>query len=72
MLKNDIERLKPFKQSSTLLVTINDSGAAAKLSDIRINPLYYTDGATHEPEYIALRHESICANKNNETIRDKV
>jgi len=72
MLKNDIERLELFKQSSKLLVTIDDSGAAAKLSDIRINPLYYTDGAINEPEYIALGKEFVSANKNNKIIKGEV
>ena len=72
MLKNDIERLEFFKQSSKLLVTIDDSGAAAKLSDIRINPLYYTDGAINEPEYIALGKEFISANKKDKTIKGEV
>ena len=72
MLKNDMVRLKLLKQNAKLLVTIDDSGTAAKLSDIRINPLYYTDDAINDPRYIALGKEFICANKNNKIIKDKV
>jgi len=72
MLKNDMVRLKLLKQNAKLLVTIDDSGTAAKLSDIRINPLYYTDDAINDPRYIALGKEFICANKNSKIIKDKV
>jgi spore coat polysaccharide biosynthesis predicted glycosyltransferase SpsG len=72
MLKNDMVLLKLLKQNAKLLVTIDDSGAAAKLSDIRINPLYYTDDAINDPGYIALGKEFICANKNSKIIKYKV
>jgi len=72
MLKSYEKRLELFKQNSRLLVTIDDSGTAARLADIKINPLYYSDDAINDPDYIALGKEFICANNNNKIVNDKV
>ncbi len=72
MLENDPERLRYFKQNTRLLVTIDDPGNAARLADIRINPLYYNDNAITDPAYVALRKEFIQANKISKVIKDKV
>jgi len=72
MLENDTERLRNFKQNTRLLVTIDDAGSAARLADIRINPLYYTDNAITDPRYIALLKEFIQANNTSKIIKEKI
>lgn len=72
MFKNDVERLKYFKQYTLLLVTIDDPSGAARWADIRINPLYYNDDAITDPVYVALRKEFIRANKISKVIKDRV
>ena len=72
MLRNDAEKLKSIKESTRLLVTIDDPGDAARWADIRINPLYYNDDAITDPAYVALRKEFISANRTSKFIKEKV
>lgn len=62
MLNNNPERLERFRRNTDLLVTIDDTSDAAKVADIRINPLYYAEGAVNDFSFVALSHEFIRAN----------
>lgn len=72
MFKNDAKRIRNFKQSTRLLVTIDDPTDATRWANIRINPLYYSDNAITGPAYVALGKEFIQANKTSKVIKKKV
>jgi spore coat polysaccharide biosynthesis predicted glycosyltransferase SpsG len=54
-LNTNIDQLSIIRKYCRKLITIDDTGKASRsLADLRINPLYYDDGALCEPSFIPL------------------
>ncbi len=67
------EQLSIIKQHCRKLVTIDDTGdASKKLADLRINPLYYAEGAYCGPSYISLHPVFQKVHEHKKAIRDNV
>ncbi len=67
------DRLAAIRRHCGLLVTLDDNGAAAaELAHLRINPLYYSEGALCHPKYIPLHPVFQSAHGSKRDISDSI
>lgn len=73
LLTTSYNQLSIIRQHCRKLVTIDDKGdASKKLADLRINPLYYDEGAFCDYKYIPLHPVFQTAHEHKKIIRNNI